>query len=187
MDTNTIDRILTLDTTVGVTSKNALAKQLGKAEGTIRAAYKAVQRIIPEASLLVDGRLTELAVELVRLCLERSGTIEEWSNELHLALKDTDLIAPPENSIELDFLAVELGHIAATSTALVLSGQTTMQTLQATDARLAQIQHDINQARIKQAFERGYQSATALIEAELKGQQQARKEYIEAQRKNRST
>lgn len=165
-----------LDHTEGVMTQTELGDRLGKVEGVIRGAGKAVAKAIPMERLKVEGKgkLTALGVAVITACVNREDmTLEAWVHGLMQAIKSPEFRTvkgetPTADDIDLGFLDQKIKDEKTQSTDLALTSQGELAALIRKSQELRSKSTEVSQQEKDRAYQAAYNRRIALLTEELK-------------------
>lgn len=173
------------DNTTGILTQVELGTHLDRTESPIRVIVKAVEKLLPQFGMKVDGKVTARGVEVVKACFARpaSMTHEAWIMGFSVLLNGSHqhLSGNPEpakGAMDTDFLDARLGQIQANSTALALRGTTELQTLLSQLGVVESKLGDLQSAEIQQAEDLGYEQEMGRLTASVRGKLKAQQDFL---------
>jgi hypothetical protein len=180
-----------LDASAGIKTQTELANDLGKVEGVVRGAVKAIARTVPIERLKEDGRgkLTELGIALVTACVNREDmTLEAWVHGLMEAMKSPEYKTvkgekATAEDIDLSFMDEQIAATEAQSTALALASDNQFQALAQVNAQLDRQLAQLGDKELEASFQEGFQTEMDKLTKYFEGQMAAKKAFLEAKAK----
>lgn len=173
------------DNTTGILTQVELGTHLDRTESPIRVIVKAVEKLLPNFGMKVDGKVTARGVEVVKACFARpaSMTHEAWIMGFSILLNGSHqhLSGNPESAkgaMDTDFLDARLGQVQANSTALALRSTTELQSLLSQLGVVETKLGSLQSAEIQQAENLGYQQEMDRLVALTRGKLQAQQDFL---------